>query len=293
MTEAPRLSVVIPHYRDLARLDLCLAALERQTLPRREFEIVVADNASPEGEAAVGAVIAGRARLVVVPERGAGPARNGGVAASCGQILAFTDSDCVPEPAWLAEGLAALAAHDFVGGRVNVLVDDERHMTGPEAFERVFAFDFKTYIQRKGFTGSGNLFCPRAVFIDTGGFRASVSEDVEWSHRARAKGYRLGYAPRAVVGHPARRTWDELTAKWRKTNRETYNLFLGRPRGRLRWALRNCLVPASALVHGPRVLASRELSTPGQRARALATLFRLRLWRSADAMGLLIRNGEA
>jgi glycosyltransferase involved in cell wall biosynthesis len=293
VTEAPRVSVIIPHYRDLARLDLCLVALERQTLARSKFEIVVADNASPEGEAAVAAVIAGRARLVVVPERGAGPARNGGVAASRGQILAFTDSDCVPEPAWLAEGLAALNAFDFVGGRVKVLVGDERHMTGPEAFERVFAFDFKTYILRKGFTGSGNLFCPRAVFESAGGFRTAVSEDVEWSHRATAKGYRLGYAPRAVVGHPARRTWAELTTKWRRTNRETFNLFRTRRRGRILWVLRNALVPASALVHGPRVLASRELSTPGQRARALATLFRLRFWRSVDAMRILLHNGEA
>jgi GT2 family glycosyltransferase len=229
----------------------------------------------------------------VVTERGAGPARNGGVAASRSQILAFTDSDCVPEPAWLAEGLAALASYDFIGGRVKVLVDDERHMTGPEAFERVFAFDFDRYIHRKGFTGSGNLFCPRVLFLDTGGFRVGVSEDVEWSHRARAKGYRLGYASCAVVGHPARRTWAELTAKWRKTNRETFNLLRTRPRGRLLWALRNCLVPASALVHGPRVLASRELNTPGQRARALATLVRLRFWRSADAMRLLLDRGEA
>ena len=288
MTETPRVSVIIPHYRDLARLDQCLRALERQTLSRDDVETVVVDNGSPEGEAAVAAVIAGRARLVVVPARGAGLARNGGVAASRGPILAFTDSDCVPEPEWLTEGIAALGSFDFVGGRVRVLVDDEHHMTGPEAFERVFAFDFQTYINRKGFTGSGNLFCSRAVFLETGGFRAGVSEDVEWSHRARAKGYRLGYAARAVVGHPARRTWAELTAKWRRTNRETFNLFLTRRRGRLLWVLRNCLVPASALVHGPRVLASRELSTLDQRARALATLFRLRFWRSADAIRLAI-----
>jgi GT2 family glycosyltransferase len=289
MPGAPAISVIVPHYRDLERLDLCLAALERQTCPRGSFEIVVADNASPEGEAAIAVVIAGRARLITVTERGAGPARNGGVAASTGETLAFTDSDCVPEPAWLAEGVAALQRFDFVGGRVKVLVADERHMTGPEAFERVFAFDFDTYINRKGFTGSGNLFCPRALFDDVGGFRAAVSEDVEWSHRATAKGYRLGYAPLAIVGHPARRTWTELTAKWRKTNLETFNLTRQRPWGRLRWLGRNCLVPASAIVHSPRVLASRELTTPAQRARAIATLFALRLWRTADAMRILLQ----
>jgi GT2 family glycosyltransferase len=165
-------------------------------------------------------------------------------------------------------------------------------MNGAEAFERVFAFDFQTYITRKGFTGSGNLFCSRALFADVGGFRTGVSEDVEWSHRARAKGYRLGYAPLAVVWHPARRDWPELKAKWRKTNRETFGLFLARRQGRLQWALRSFLLPASAIAHSPRILMSRELRTPGQRARALATLYRLRLWRMADAMRVLIEEGR-
>ncbi|MGZ6050056.1 MAG: glycosyltransferase family 2 protein, partial [Phenylobacterium sp.] len=209
----PRVSVVIPHYQDLDGLALCLASLERQTLAKDQFEIVVSDNLSPAGEAAVAKVIAGRARLVLCGERGAGPNRNAGVAASRGEILAFIDSDCQAEPEWLANGLAALDRFDFIGGRVKVLVDDPADMTPAEAFEAVFAFDFDTYINKKGFTGAGNLICPRALFAAVGGFSNGVSEDVEWSHRATGKGFRLGYAPLAVVGHPARRTWDELRAK--------------------------------------------------------------------------------
>src|SRR5580692_8311496 len=138
---AMKVSVIVPHYNDLASLDLCLAALARQTFPAEEREIIVADNASPQGEAAVAKVIANRARLVIVPQKGAGPARNGGVAVSTGDILAFTDSDCVPEPHWLERGIAALAHCDFAGGRVDVLVGDPAHMSAAEAFERVFAFD--------------------------------------------------------------------------------------------------------------------------------------------------------
>src|SRR4051812_45424864 len=80
--KAPRVSVVIPHYQDLGGLELCLTSLERQTLPRAEFEIVVSDNNSPVGRAAVEAVVRDRARLVVCTEKGAGPNRNAGVAAS-------------------------------------------------------------------------------------------------------------------------------------------------------------------------------------------------------------------
>ncbi|MDP3747237.1 MAG: glycosyltransferase [Phenylobacterium sp.] len=287
MSAAPKVSVVIPHYRDLAGLDLCLRALAAQTYPAADFEVIVADNNSPEGEAAVAEVIAGRARLVVVTEKGAGPARNGGVALARGDILAFTDSDCVPEPAWLTEGLAALPAYDFIGGRVTVLVDDLTAMSGPEAFERVFAFDFKTYIEKKGFTGAGNLFCARAVFDKVGGFRAAVSEDVEWSFRARGMGLRLGYAPRAVVGHPARRTWDELWAKWRRVNAETYRLYRERPAGRLIWVARSLALPLSALAHTPKVFASDQLTSLSQRLSALGTLFKLRLWRLGHAFVLM------
>lgn len=291
MSATPKVSVVIPHYRDLRALDLCLKALKAQTYPAQDFEIIVADNNSPEGEVAVAEAIDGRARLVVVTEKGAGPARNGGVAISRGEILAFTDSDCVPEPQWLTEGLAALPAYDFVGGRVTVLIDDLAKMTQAEAFERVFAFDFKTYITRKGFTGAGNLFCARTLFDDVGGFRVGVSEDLEWSHRARGKGYRLGYAPRAVVGHPARRTWDELSGKWRRVNAETYGLYAERKAGDLQWLARCFALPLSAVAHSPKVFASDQLNTLSQRFAALAMLYRLRFWRFGHALSLLGGKG--
>lgn len=292
MTEPQRVSVVIPHYRDLAGLDRCLSALEQQSYPRAAIEIVVADNNSPEGEAEVARTIAGRARLVVVTEKGAGPARNGGAAATTGEILAFIDCDCVPEPDWIAEGLKGLEGHDFIGGRVKVLVDAPRRMTPAEAFELTFAFNQEAYIVRKGFTVTANLFCPRTVFEAVGGFLTGVSEDVEWSHRARAAGYRLGYVPRAVVGHPARRSWPELVGKWRRVNAETYGL--ARQRGqRLRWALREAAQPASALAHTPKVLTSAELETFPQRMAALGVLYRLRLWRFTHSVRLLIGQGAS
>ena len=262
--------------------------IQAQSYPRDSFEVIVADNASPEGEAAVTAAIAGRARLVTVRDRGAAPARNGGVAAARGKILAFTDCDCQPSPDWLAEGIRALGmgAADFIGGRVDVLVDDPGRMTAAEAFESVFAFDNKSYVQRKGFTVTANLFCSRALFEAVGGFRTGVSEDTEWCHRAIAAGYTIAYAPAAVVGHPARRTWDELIHKWRRINMESYALFKGGRGGRLRWVARACALPASAVAHTPRVLASPCLKSAGQRLATLAVLYRLRLWRMGDALKL-------
>lgn len=285
--DLPFVSVIIPHFQDLGGLELCLDALDTQTYPRDRFEVVVADNNSPVGLAAVRAVTRDRASLVYVAEKGAGPARNGAVAASRGEVLAFIDSDCVAEPAWLAEGVEALAAFDLVGGRVRVLVTDPLKMTASEAFERVFAFDFKTYIEKKGFTGAGNMFCRRELFDRIGGFGVGMSEDVDWSRRAVAAGARLGYAPRAALGHPARVTWTQLRTKWARVNAETFGLMREQPRRRLRWLLRNLLMPFSAVAHAPKVLVSPELNTVEQRLKALAMLFRLRFWRLADAIALL------
>lgn len=287
MTSTPQVSVVVPHYHDLAGLDACLTALAAQTFPADRFEIIVADNNSPEGAEAVEKAIAGRARLTVVTDKGAGPARNGGVALARGEILAFTDSDCVPDPAWLAEGVAALGRFDFVGGAMSVLVGDPTRPTPTEAFELVFAFNNQAYVRDKGFTVTANLFCSRKLFDEVGGFRVGVSEDVEWCQRAGRAGYKLGYAAGARVGHPARRDWPELERKWRRMAHEGFLLASEGRSGRLVWLLKALAMPASAVAHTPKVLASPALTTWSARRGALATLYRSRFWRLRENLRLL------
>ncbi|MCJ2180053.1 glycosyltransferase family 2 protein [Novosphingobium album (ex Hu et al. 2023)] len=289
--KGPDISVIVPHYEDLSSLDRCLDALAGQE-GGLYFEVVVADNMSPSGEAAVRATIGDRARLVIATQKGAGPARNAGVAASRGRILAFTDCDCIPEPGWLKAGVAALKEHDFVGGRMTVLVSDPARMSGAEGFERVFAFDNRTYVQRKGFTVTANLFCPRMLFDTVGGFRSGVSEDLEWCHRARDAGFRIGYAADAVAGHPARADWGQLRHKWRRLNAETFALYENKPGGRFKWAMRSFALPASILAHAPAVLSSAAIPGMTNKVRALGMLAKIRLWRFGDALGLIFRGGS-
>lgn len=282
--DCPHVSVVVPHHSDLTRLDRCLDRLVRQTLPRAAVEIIVADNASPEGEQALSACIAGRARLVIAREKGAGLARNAGVLAASAPLLAFTDADCLPEPGWLAAGLAALDGAGVVGGRMVVVPEHDGPRSGAEAFEQVFAFDNARYVREEGFTVTANLFCARSTFDAVGPFRAGLSEDIEWSRRATALGFRLGYAPDAVVGHPPRPDWPALLKKWRRITDEQYQLEASGTRmGGLRWLGRGWLMPLSILAHAPRIWRSPALSSAAERRAAFATLARLRLWRMADA----------
>lgn len=284
------ISIVVPHYNDLTALDCCLTRLTAQDVPRERFEIIVSDNMSPLGAEAVVAVIAGRARLVIATERGAGPARNAGVQTATGEILAFTDCDCSPEPGWLGAGIAALDRFDLVGGAMTVSIDHDGALSGAEAFEKVFAFDNQRYVEEKGFTVTANLFCRRAVLDAVGQFKVGVSEDFDWCQRAKDLGYRIGYAADAIIAHPARRDWPALLSKWRRLNAESFALMTEQPRGRAKWAIRSMGLLPSILVHMPRVLTSKALRTGAERRRALATLARLRWWRFVDAQRLLFRG---
>ena len=284
----PLISIIVPHYNDIAHHAQCLAHLRRKTWPPERREIIVADNNSDGGVAAVEA-IAPDARVVAAREQGAGPARNAAVAAARGSILAFIDSDCFASETWLAEGVAALDRFDYAGGDVRICVPDPHRPTPAEAYEIAFAFDFKKYIEEDHFSGTGNLFVPKPVFDRVGRFRNGVSEDIDWCRRANALGYRLGYAERAVVEHPARREWRELTRRWDRVIAEMFLLRREEPhwvRGWLAYAARVALSP---LPHSLRILRHQRL--PGLRNKifGLIALFGLREYRAFRMLRCLWR----
>lgn len=287
---SPLISVIIPHYNDIDRLRDCLRLLQDQTLPRRQFEIVVADNNSSCGLEEVERVCGTVARVVPAPIQGAGLARNVAIAASRGSVLAFTDSDCRPSRTWLERGLAALATADMVGGRVKLDVEHASNPTAVEAFERVFAFNFKRYVEELGFCGTANMFVTRIVFDRVGPFRAQVTEDMDWGIRASAANFRWRYAPDVVVSHPARRTWQEIKQKWRRRTREDFAMALEGPNGRLIWFLRSFAILASPLVHWTQVARSDELSDAKQRLKAIVILFGVRFWRFIECNRLLLER---
>ncbi len=280
-------SVVVPHFNDYENLDVCLSLLQEQSFPKERTEIVVADNGSSRGIDAVRRIVGGRGRVIDVAERGAGPARNAGVAASHGAVLAFIDSDCRPAADWIERGLAATSRANVIGGRVEVDVLDPANPTGAEAFEKVFAFNFKRYIEEVGFSGSGNLFVRREDFERVGGFRSVVAEDVDWSRRATAVGLRLAYADDVVVSHPARYDWDQLKNKWRRITAEAYAVACEKRYGRLLWFFRSWAILASPFAHSVTVLRSKKLMRMDQKAKAVAVLFRLRAWRFVETNRLL------
>ncbi|SDF16989.1 glycosyltransferase family 2 protein [Limimaricola pyoseonensis] len=286
MPRPPELSVIIPHHEDPERLRRCLMALAPQLdAVGDRVEALVVDNASRHSVRPQ-PMPHPRIRLLHEARRGAAHARNRAVAESRAPWLAFLDCDCVPAEDWLAQALRLARGPALVGGAVRLFDETPAPRSGAEAFEAVFAFDNEGYIARQGFSVTANLLAPRAAFDRAGGFRAGLSEDLDWCRRAVAAGFGLRFEPRLAVAHPSRADWPALARKWRRTTEEAWGLRAGEhgglrgggPRARALWALRALAMIPSVAAHAPRVLRHEALG-PGERARALATLARLRLAR--------------
>lgn len=272
----PACAIIIPHFNDVERLVRCLSALMPQVTP--EVEVVVVDNGSTQPLDPV-RVAWPDLRIVTEPIKGAAAARNRGVAETGAQGLLFLDSDCVPAENWLARAQEVIGQADITGGAIDVFDETPPPRTGAEAFETIFAFDNRTYIETKGFSVTANLITTRDIFARAGPFRPGLSEDLDWCHRATAAGARLAYDEDLRVAHPTRSDWPALRRKWRRLTDEAWCLRDTTLPARASWALRALVMPISVVAHAPRIFFSPRLDGPGERFAAFATLIRLRLLR--------------
>lgn len=289
------ISVIIPHYNQPEMLDRCLASLAGPAAGGHAVEIIVADNGSATPPEAVVARHPG-VRLVVETEQGPGPARNAGIRASQGEILAFIDADMEASPGWLAAIAARLAdpAAQVLGGDVQILHRDPARPTALEAYESEFSFRMEHYIRSQGFTGTGNLAMRRSVYDAVGPFAGmGVAEDRDWGHRATAAGYRIDWAPEMLAFHPARTTFAELARKWDRHTAHDFEMRVTGLAGRAKWILRTVAMALSPLAHAPRVFGSARIHGGlGAKLRAFAVLARIRLYR-AKLMASLAFAGSA
>ncbi len=100
MSERPLVSVVVPFFDSERYLAACIESLLVQQGVDERYEILLIDNGSSDGSAA----IAGRydeVRLLREPKRGAYAARNAGIRAASAPVIALTDADCVVGRGWL------------------------------------------------------------------------------------------------------------------------------------------------------------------------------------------------
>lgn len=289
----PMISVVMPHYEQPALLARCLETLAAQR--RRPDEVIVVDNGSKEMPEAVCAAHPGT-RLLREEGRGPGLARNAGIAAARGEVIALIDSDCLADPGWLeaAEREILRPGTDVLGGDVRVTVADPARPDGIEAYELIYAYRMDRYIAREGYTGTGNLIAWRRVFDAVGGFGGlGTAEDMEWGQRATAMGFALRFVPDMKVLHPAHEDVESLLRKWDRHTVHFWEASRGRRWGRARWAVRMAAMPVSPLGEIPRIAASDRLPDLSARVRAFRVLSRIRRYRGRLMWRLLTRGEGA
>ncbi len=214
---APLVSVIVPVFNDAEGIERCLRALENQSYSKRSYEVIVVDNGSDESIEPVVAAF-GQARASHEARSGSYAARNKGIELAKGQIVAFTDADCIPAADWIELGVAALAQmpqFQLVAGRVEIFARDASHPTAVELYEMRSALLQQEYVEVGGFAATANLFTHKAVIERVGPFDAELRSggDAEWSRRARSAGYRLTYVDDIRVAHPARRSIGQLYRK--------------------------------------------------------------------------------
>lgn len=199
-------SVVIPSHAAAHTVGPLLEGLRSQTLAPERYEVIVVDPGADGTRRVLEELAADwrgpELRLLRGPLRD-GPAakRNAGAAAARAPVLAFTDADCVPEPGWLAAGLAATGdGYAVVQGAVVPPAGTLHHPLSHTIH----------VLSDVGLHETSNMFYERALFERLGGFTlryfrrfgAPFGEDAELGWRARRSGASYRFAAEAVVRHP-------------------------------------------------------------------------------------------
>lgn len=212
----PYVSIIIPVFNQGEELLRCLRALEAQSYPRNRFEVIAVDNGS---ERPLCPLIErfSFARCIRELKPGSYVARNRGIQAARGELLGFTDADCVPASSWIERGVRAVRAlpgAGMVAGKIELTLLNPSSPTAAELFEVVFGFPQETYIGW-GFGATANLFTTRATVDQVGLFDEQLmsSGDLEWGHRLRSQGLAQVYADDVRVSHAARSTLRQLREK--------------------------------------------------------------------------------
>ncbi|MSU37221.1 MAG: glycosyltransferase [Pedosphaera sp.] len=206
LPRTPRVSVVVASYNGASTLEACLRSLSSLRYPN--YDVILVDDGSTDGTAAIASRFPAIRQICHEQNRGLSAARNSGINAATGEIIAFTDSDCRADEDWLhyligdllRQGGVGIGGHNFLppddspiaaavmaspGGPAHVLLDDEQaeHIPGCN-----MAF-YKTSLDEIG--GFNPVF-------------RAAGDDVDVCWRLQERGGLLGFSPSGFVWHNRR-----------------------------------------------------------------------------------------
>jgi len=202
------ISVIIPTYNRPHAVAACLRALSEGDFPRDQLEVIAVDDGSsvPVQSDSNGSSNILNVNWIRQNHAGAGQARNTGAQWAQGEYLVFLDDDCIPERGWLTalvkhldKGKLEAVAGETVNGCPHNLYDCTSHLLSYHRYHR-----YKTAATPVEFLATNNLAMQTELFHRVGGFIPNLEmayEDREFCDRWLRFGYRLTYAPEAIVRH--------------------------------------------------------------------------------------------
>ncbi|HSR40964.1 MAG TPA: glycosyltransferase, partial [Longimicrobiales bacterium] len=209
----PRISVVVCVFNGAATLPDCLEGLEELDYP--DYEVIVVDDGSADPSSRIARNF--DVRLIRTENRGLSRARNTGIDAATGEVVAFLDADARPDPDWLTHLALGFGLSDYVGmGGPNVPPDGIDWVAScvadaPGGPVHVL----RTDVEAEHVPGC-NMAFRRWALKEIGGFdpRFRVAgDDVDLCWRIHERGWRIGFSPGAMVWHHPR---DSVAAYWRQ-----------------------------------------------------------------------------
>jgi GT2 family glycosyltransferase len=206
-----KFSLVIPTCNRKAQLRCCLAGATRQDYP--DYEVIVVDDASADGtEEMVRREFSQVRYLRQAVNRGPAAARNHGIEAATGEIVAFTDDDCLVPSHWLGQLLNGYRRYPQVAG-VGGYLEPLPEVRGRNVYARYewFMAQYKGDVLPEEYVGgsetpgggTSNMSYRRRVLLDVGGFDEAfpfaAGEDADLKKRICDRGYSLVYIPVGVI----------------------------------------------------------------------------------------------
>jgi len=213
-------SVVIPAYNAEKTIGRTVDALLNQNYPKKQYEIIVADDGSTDNTAEISEKH--HAKVIRLKHFGPANARNVGAKHAKGSIILFTDADCVPDRNWIKQMLEPFKDSDVVGvsGAYRTL-NKNKLIARFIGLEIAQSHERMSKMNNIDFIGTFSAGYRKSVFLKFRGFstkyKMADAEDTDLSYRIDKTGMKMVFQPRAVVSHPHPDSlWKYMRQKYRR-----------------------------------------------------------------------------
>ena len=203
----PLISIIVPVYNGSHSIGHCVNALEKQTYPKSKYEIIIVDDGSTDGMA--GVLRNSQVRYYRQENKGPATARNKGVDIAKGDIILFTDSDCIPDKNWIKEMVSSFQDPEIIGVKGAYKTKQRALWARFTQIEFNDRYDFLSKNKYIDMVATYSAGYRKDIFLSMKGFDVSFpfpnGEDADLSYRLHLQGYRMVFNPKAIVwhaGHP-------------------------------------------------------------------------------------------